>query len=190
MFKFGFNKGNEDDDKGNSSTILFSKSLSIFQEVIYFTSIHTFFFLEEEDKPTLQWYSSQKIKPPSNISEIISEIPKECLFETTYGNDCKIVSLSSSEVMNNIRKSSNETLNSVLDADSQHSDLVAAKYEGGLKTWECTKDLAEYFIDNVIDKSSGLKNKNVLDLGCGSGHLGIICLKNGADVVFQDYVSY
>lgn len=34
------------------------------------------------------------------------------------------------------------------------------------------------------------KGKRILDLGCGSGLLGIYALKCGAKVDFQDYVSY
>lgn len=93
--------------------------------------------------------------------------------------------------MNELKQKSVESLFDVLEADGKHSDLVAGKYEGGLKVWECTKDLIEYFAENVVKElKDGLKEKNVLDLGCGSGHLGIMALKFGANVTFQDYVSY
>ncbi|CAH0386373.1 unnamed protein product [Bemisia tabaci] len=66
---------------------------------------------------------------------------------------------------------------------TSHSDLLTAKYEGGFKIWECTYDLLHYLIDNNID----LRNKTILDLGCGVGILGMYALQNGATVHFQDY---
>nr|SVE73156.1 EOG090X0C09 [Ceriodaphnia reticulata] len=74
-----------------------------------------------------------------------------------------------------------ESLNSVLQ---MNSDLLTGVYEGGLKIWECTLDLLEYFEKENI-KFQGL---NVLDLGCGAGLLGIYALSRGASSVhFQDY---
>jgi predicted RNA methylase len=57
---------------------------------------------------------------------------------------------------------------------------------GGLKIWECTRDLADFLIREGID----LTGKRVLDLGCGTGLLGILAMHLGAESVhFQDYVS-
>jgi predicted nicotinamide N-methyase len=57
---------------------------------------------------------------------------------------------------------------------------------GGLKIWECTRDLAEFLICEHIN----LTGKLVLDLGCGTGLLGILAMYLGAHSVhFQDYVS-
>ncbi|NWR46162.1 MET18 methyltransferase, partial [Regulus satrapa] len=69
---------------------------------------------------------------------------------------------------------------------SSHSDLIPGVYEGGLKIWECTFDLMEYFSEAEI----GFTNKTVLDLGCGAGLLGIVALQGeAARVHFQDYNS-
>lgn len=69
---------------------------------------------------------------------------------------------------------------------SSHSDLIPGIYEGGLKVWECTFDLLEYFTKAKV-KFAGQK---VLDLGCGSGLLGIAAFKGGArEIHFQDYNS-
>jgi predicted nicotinamide N-methyase len=69
---------------------------------------------------------------------------------------------------------------------SSHSDLIPGVYEGGLKIWECTFDLLAYFTKARV-KFSG---KKVLDLGCGSGLLGITAFKRGAkEIHFQDYNS-
>lgn len=70
------------------------------------------------------------------------------------------------------------------EAEVLHSDLVPGKYEGGLKIWECTRDLAEFLICEHIN----LSGKRVLDLGCGTGILGILAMQLGAESVhFQDY---
>ncbi|XP_038674732.1 histidine protein methyltransferase 1 homolog [Scyliorhinus canicula] len=67
-------------------------------------------------------------------------------------------------------------------AIASHSDLVPGVYEGGLKIWECTFDLAAYL------SAAELRGRRVLDLGCGAGLLGILALRRGAaEVHFQDY---
>ncbi|NXX15620.1 MET18 methyltransferase, partial [Podargus strigoides] len=69
---------------------------------------------------------------------------------------------------------------------SSHSDLIPGVYEGGLKIWECTFDLIDYFSEAEIQ----FTNKTVLDLGCGAGLLGIVALRGKAEQVhFQDYNS-
>lgn len=73
------------------------------------------------------------------------------------------------------------------EVEKNHSDLLPAKYEGGLKVWECTEDIGEFISEHLGDKLASLNR--VLDLGCGAGILGIIALECGAVVDFQDYVS-
>lgn len=76
--------------------------------------------------------------------------------------------------------------NVVSKSFTSHSDLIPGVYEGGLKIWECTFDLLAYFAKAKL-KFAG---KKVLDLGCGSGLLGIVALKEGAkEIHFQDYNS-
>lgn len=77
----------------------------------------------------------------------------------------------------------------ILSAEMDHSDLIAGRYEGGLKVWECTFDLGELMVEKEQYKKL-FHESTVLDLGCGSGILGILAIKLGASkVVFQDYVS-
>lgn len=75
----------------------------------------------------------------------------------------------------------------IQEVEKSHSDLLPAKYEGGLKVWECTQDIGEFIEDQGICEE--LDGKHVLDMGCGCGVLGIIAMECGANVDFQDYVS-
>lgn len=62
-------------------------------------------------------------------------------------------------------------------------DVDKGIYEGGLKTWECALDLVLY-LHSIKDK---LKNKHIMELGCGSALPGIYAKSIGAHVDFQDY---
>lgn len=79
-------------------------------------------------------------------------------------------------------------LDNSMMTDSE-SDLIPKVYEGGFKIWECTQDLADYFTA-LNDDQNEFRDKNVCDLGCSAGILGILALVNGPSRVdFQDYVS-
>lgn len=77
--------------------------------------------------------------------------------------------------------------------EKSHTDLISGVYEGGLKVWECTQDLADYLSHKSDENENAIvetfKGKKVLDLGCGAGLLGLLALINEAEVTFQDYVS-
>lgn len=99
---------------------------------------------------------------------------------------CGNVEIGHVSVNNMITYLKDKGIGTVLElADKKHSDLVTGKYEGGLKIWECTYDLIEYFEDNP--ETIVFKNKKVLDLGCGAGILGIYSLLKGGIATFQDY---
>ncbi|XP_040575989.1 histidine protein methyltransferase 1 homolog [Lepeophtheirus salmonis] len=69
--------------------------------------------------------------------------------------------------------------------DALHSDLIKGVYEGGLKIWECARDLADYIASLKVPN---IEETSVLELGCGAGLPGIIFLSKGAtNVDFQDY---
>lgn len=59
--------------------------------------------------------------------------------------------------------SNKQHLAKTLQGQNLESDLVSGVYEGGLKLWECSIDLARFLIDN----RESLKGKRVLELGCG-----------------------
>ena len=72
----------------------------------------------------------------------------------------------------------------LLRALASQSDLVPNRYEGGLKTWECSLDLILYLSEN----RSLFRGKRVFELGCGTGLPGIYACKMGAEWLgFQDY---
>jgi predicted nicotinamide N-methyase len=65
-----------------------------------------------------------------------------------------------------------------------NTDLVAGKYEGGMKVWESTEDL----VDHCSSSSESKSLTHVLDLGCGGGLAGINALLDGAiNVHFADF---
>ena len=59
---------------------------------------------------------------------------------------------------------------------------VTGVYEGGLKIWECSIDLAT-FLTSSIDFDVVGKKAKVLELGCGAGIPGIVAKHLGAEQV-------
>lgn len=69
-----------------------------------------------------------------------------------------------------------------------NSDLVPGKYEGGLKLWEGSLDLARTLHSEVREGRLMLGGKRVLELGCGHGLPGIFTgLEGAAAIHFQDF---
>ncbi|XP_072949097.1 histidine protein methyltransferase 1 homolog [Epargyreus clarus] len=124
-----------------------------------------------EDKAEIKWFDSEQVIPNEDqLKNFENVITHAKMF--TYG-DIEIghVLLDKSQVDENLV--------------DEHCDLVTGKYEGGLKIWECTYDLIEYLTEN--EESKDWEKKNILDLGCGAGILGIYAFLNGSLVTFQDY---
>lgn len=67
------------------------------------------------------------------------------------------------------------------------SDLIPSRYEGGMKIWDCSIDLVLHMSKQLLENKIYLKDKHVLELGCGAGLPGIFACLNGAKVLFQDY---
>ncbi|NXK10393.1 MET18 methyltransferase, partial [Herpetotheres cachinnans] len=116
-----------------------------------------------------------------NIPEDLNKVLENKVMETTLG--LYYVNVSVLEMM---CLDGADTEGIVSKSVSSRSDLIPGVYEGGLKIWECTFDLIDYFSEAEIQ----FTNKTVLDLGCGAGLLGIVALRGKAEKVhFQDYNS-
>ncbi|KAK2576002.1 hypothetical protein KPH14_007361 [Odynerus spinipes] len=136
---------------------------------------------EEGDKcneRSLNWVDATKIKISSINCDTMYESDEYFESKTLDGIQFKLIR--TDKVLCDLI--GNNSVN-IIEAESQHSDLIPAKYEGGLKIWECTYDLGEYIVRENID----LQNKLVLDLGCGVGIIGLVALLKGSAVHFQDY---
>ncbi|KAF6203456.1 hypothetical protein GE061_001787 [Apolygus lucorum] len=116
------------------------------------------------------------------------QIDKECIKNpiTVKVEDMEVRLVDPYDVVNHLKTSELKDL-VALQADRAHSDLIPGVYEGGMKIWESTFDLGSLVlkkVPNIFD------NKSTLDLGCGSGVLGILALKMGSKSVhFHDYNS-
>jgi predicted DNA-binding protein len=58
------------------------------------------------------------------------------------------------------------------------TDIIPRQYEGGLKLWECSVDLAEHLIDRFANCSS-TSLETFLELGCGHAIPSIVAMKLG-----------
>lgn len=133
---------------------------------------------DDTKKSTINWIPASKVE----ISELQIEKYYESNDYTEYliFPDCKLKLIRSEKALHDLQK---ENCSNIIEAEIQHSDLIPAKYEGGLKIWECSYDLGQYLSENNIE----FQNKFVLDLGCGTGIIGLIALLKNSIVHFQDY---
>ncbi|KAL0883290.1 hypothetical protein ABMA27_016707 [Loxostege sticticalis] len=130
-----------------------------------------------EKKEEIKWKDCEEIVPSKQIIDFDEKIIHAKMF--TCG-DLEIGHIIVNEAIANMNLENASKI-----AKEENSDLVTGFYEGGLKIWECTHDMIEYLIKN--ENSVEMKDKKVLDLGCGAGILGIYAFLQGANVTFQDY---
>lgn len=131
----------------------------------------------------IEWYQAEQVMPQKELLNSLD----------LYELNAKDLSIGSIEMrhlitgflLEDIKTHSDEVSGDIKKSEESHSDLIAGVYEGGAKIWECTDDLLLY-LSKTFDETHWM-NKRVLDLGCGSGLLGIYALKSGAKVDFQDY---
>lgn len=144
------------------------------------------------------WYDSELLTVESErISNVLGSLKHANMF---VSNEMEIGYVNTDEIVKN------KLSGDLIKAELNHSDLLSGVYEGGLKIWEGTQDLADFLttsLPDVLDADNfkkpgesvsqslinSFEGKRVLDLGCGVGILGILALKFGAKVDFQDYVS-
>lgn len=158
MFKFSFPNPNDESDRDDEGGV--SKKIDT----------------------DLLWLPSEKVEvSESHLKYML--VHQESVNHMIISNLSLAYVSTDSAVRSVVEKSEDESC--VKLAEELHSDLVPSKYEGGLKIWECTEDLLQWLLS--INANGSLKGKHVLDLGCGTGLLGIAALKYEANVVFQDY---
>lgn len=132
----------------------------------------------EKRKSNLEWIPASVVQvTPSRVGKRYE--PNEYT-ENAIHSDCKLKLVKVERALLDLTK---DDCPNIIEAESQHSDLVPAKYEGGLKVWECSYDLGKYILEDKLE----FKDRVVLDLGCGAGIIGLIALLKGATVHFQDY---
>ncbi|XP_037824668.1 histidine protein methyltransferase 1 homolog isoform X2 [Lucilia sericata] len=128
------------------------------------------------------WYEAEEILLSKEIIENIDVCKLNSTQKTIDG--VNITHMVSGFLLEDIKDNENTDLD-IKKAEEQHSDLIPGVYEGGAKIWECTNDLLQYLAQNF--KEDKWQTSKVLDLGCGSGLLGIYAFLKGAKVTFQDY---
>uniref|UniRef100_A0A336LX62 protein-histidine N-methyltransferase n=1 Tax=Culicoides sonorensis TaxID=179676 RepID=A0A336LX62_CULSO len=152
-----------------------------------------FGFQIEEDGTNSDEGDDQKDQAPSlppqtddSLNETFAQCDEILLKNYTDDESCELTNFSSNDYEIWYPKSVE------CDATQRtHSDLLSGVYEGGLKIWECTQDLAD-FLSNANENGQCILNefegKRILDLGCGVGILGILSLiHKPSNVTFQDY---
>ncbi|KAH8323197.1 hypothetical protein KR067_000291 [Drosophila pandora] len=144
---------------------------------------------DAEDKDELKhtqeivWYKSFEVKAPENLLATLDFY--ELNAKDLDVGRTKLRHLVAGFLLEDIRSQSGLENLDIKKSEDSHSDLLAGVYEGGAKIWEGTSDLLQYLSEQI--KDSFWQDKRVLDLGCGSGLLGIYAMKLGARSDFQDY---
>ncbi|EDW63849.1 histidine protein methyltransferase 1 homolog [Drosophila virilis] len=170
MFKFNFEVNDSDSSDNTESPF---KKPKVDQKINS----------ESEKDEKILWYKAEQIKPTKVILQSLDlyELNAKVL---TF-KDVELRHIIAGFLLEDIKKNSDVDSKDIKKSEESHSDLIAGVYEGGAKIWECTDDLLKYLFKNYEKKH--WENKLVLDLGCGSGLLGIYAMKCGAKVDFQDY---
>nr|SVE71271.1 EOG090X0C09 [Daphnia similis]SVE71903.1 EOG090X0C09 [Daphnia similis] len=137
--------------------------------------------LNSSDKTSLQEIDGQEIEISNDHFQNIKQYRESCS-PTSLVRGFHLVDLKHVEELVTSQKSAE--FESLKTAIQMNSDVISGVYEGGLKIWECTLDLLDYLNKESIQ----FDRLDVLDLGCGSGLLGMHALRKGAQSVhFQDY---
>ncbi|KAH8285815.1 hypothetical protein KR018_009493 [Drosophila ironensis] len=138
---------------------------------------------EDEKTPEIAWYESARVKAPENLLSTLDFYELNAR-EIDLGR-IKLRHLVAGFLLEDIKAQADLKNLDIRKSEENHSDLIAGVYEGGAKIWECTDDLLSFLAEKYED--TFWQDKSILDLGCGSGLLGIYGMKLGARADFQDY---
>lgn len=121
------------------------------------------------------------IKPVAPYEEVLPRPEQESLHENV---EKSVLDLTTTKVQFLVGGQMERLLRGdLLEATEENLDIVPSVYEGGMKVWECSIDLAEY-VENHLSIDSDTR---ILELGCGAGLPGLVACLKGASVDFQDY---
>ncbi|KAL3268423.1 hypothetical protein HHI36_007536, partial [Cryptolaemus montrouzieri] len=138
-----------------------------------------------KEKQTISWKEAREV----NLNELekLDQFIEDCSTNSIEVQNKVISYISNIDVvLKLINDSNNGECDGVLTAEENHSDLLVGIYEGGLKIWECTHDLLNFIeMENLT-----LKDKKVLDLGCGAGIIGLLCIMKEQFVIFRIMYVY
>ncbi|KAG8764620.1 hypothetical protein FRC12_007997 [Ceratobasidium sp. 428] len=113
------------------------------------------------------------------LSDMLGNLPDDISYSSVRAGELCIprrelfdvrMQLITLEAQTDKEERSKEDLNqnqAAIEFVSRPSDLVPRVYEGGLKTWECSLDLANYVVDPQFEISD-LRGKMIIELGCGT----------------------
>ncbi|QRV96070.1 histidine protein methyltransferase [Ceratobasidium sp. AG-Ba] len=121
-------------------------------------------------QPTVESDMDERPFVEHSLAEMIENIADEISYSSVQAGDLCIPRRDLFDVRMQLISAeggrSDETVDTqtAIDFIERPSDLVPRVYEGGLKTWECSIDLATYLARKEYDA----RGKRVLELGCGT----------------------
>ncbi|KAG8716999.1 hypothetical protein FRC08_008367 [Ceratobasidium sp. 394] len=139
------------------------------------------FDIEDQEDHLTRDDSPEQVPKPLDVDErpsvehslvdMLERLPNDISYSSVRAGDLYIPRRDLFDVRMQLIASDEEEQNkanqTAIDFISRPSDLVPRVYEGGLKTWECSLDLAEYVVgsQSVIRE---LRGKRIVELGCGT----------------------
>jgi len=124
--------------------------------------------------------------PPSKVSSDIVEVCKGAAIETEASEFSCLKRRQQKDVIAalNADKAIDPSL---LEAVAREWDVLDRRYEGGLKTWECSIDLCHYLEGSSLPASN--QELRILELGCGHALPSIYLAKKAkvSGLTLQDY---
>lgn len=136
--------------------------------------------LGDERSSDISWRKAEEIFLDDSHLGALAKLPSYEQFELDEGTSINFVN---SSIVCALLKTAGYKGDLSPALGTGHSDLVPGTYEGGLKVWECSEDLARFLFTSPMEMA-GMK---VLDLGCGAALPGLYCFSKGAEVWFNDY---